>query len=65
MHDLKKGDLVRRRSDDLLMEIDSVEQDLACCHVVEPFMPPRKIVISLDAVVLEHKAESFSRDLDK
>ncbi|ANT67976.1 hypothetical protein TK34_11115 [Aeromonas hydrophila] len=65
MDDFKRGDLVRRRSDDLLMEIEYVEQDLACCYIIEPFMPPRKIVISLDAVVLEHKAESFSRDLDK
>ncbi|KTA86436.1 hypothetical protein VO70_02625 [Aeromonas salmonicida] len=65
MDDLKKGDLVRRRSDDLLMEIDSIEQDIACCHVVEPFMPPRKIFICRDDVVLEHKAESFSRGLDK
>ncbi|WP_429233224.1 hypothetical protein [Aeromonas salmonicida] len=65
MDDLKRGDLVRRRSDDLLMEIDSVGQDLACCHVVEPFMPPRKIVISVDALVLEHKAESILKGLDK
>ena len=65
MDDFKRGDFVRRRSDDLLLEIECIEHDLACCYVIEPFMPPRKIVISLDAVVLEHKAESSSRDLDK
>jgi hypothetical protein len=65
MDDFQKGDLVRRRSDDLLMEIDFVEQEIACCHVVEPFIPPRKIFICCDALVLEHKAESFLRGLDK
>lgn len=57
----KRGDFVRHRSDDLLMEIECVEQDLACCYVIEPCMPPRKLVISLDVLVLEHKAGSGSR----
>lgn len=65
MDDLKRGDIVRRRSDDLLMEIDSLDESMAWCHVVEPFMPPRKIFISLDAIVLNHSAGSVLPDSNK
>lgn len=65
MGDFKRGDLVRRSSDDLLLEIECIEHDLACCYVIEPFMPPRKLVISLDVLVLEHKAGSGSRGSDE
>ncbi len=53
MDDLKPGDLVRRKSDDLLMEVEHIEDSVACCHVVEPFQPPRKILIALDSLILE------------
>lgn len=53
MDDLKPGDLVRRKSDDLLMEVEHIVETVACCHVVEPFLPQRKLFIALDSLVLE------------
>ncbi|MDX7871672.1 hypothetical protein UXA55_16000 [Aeromonas caviae] len=65
MANLMRGDMVRRRTDDLLMQVDCVGQDIACCIIVESHVPERKILISLDALILDSNAPSPLPDSDE
>lgn len=58
------GDLVRRHSDEVLMRIESLDDSMACCYIVEPFIPSKKMFIPLDALVLEHRSRLMSSDED-
>ncbi|MEZ6940346.1 hypothetical protein ACB035_17720 [Aeromonas sp. S12(2024)] len=58
------GDLVRRQTDEVLMRIESLDDSMACCYVVEPFIPSKKMFIPLDDLVLEYRSRLMSSGED-
>ena len=65
MNEFYAGDLVRRHTDEVLMRIESLDESMACCYIVEPFMPSKKLFIPLDSLVLEHRSLLMSPDHDQ
>jgi hypothetical protein len=64
MNEFYSGDLVRRQTDDTLMKIESLDESMACCYVVEPFMASEKRYIPLDNLVLVHRSLLMSSGHD-
>lgn len=64
MQKFYSGDLVRCQTDDILMRIESLDESIACCYVIEPFTPSKKRFIPLDNLVLEHRSRLMSSDQD-
>lgn len=59
------GDLVKRLTDEILMRIESLDESMACCYVVESYMPSRKLFVPLDHLVLQHRSRLMSSEEHK
>ncbi|MFQ2217624.1 hypothetical protein [Aeromonas enteropelogenes] len=57
MNEFLKGDIVRRHTDNVLLKVEYADDSIACCHVVDPFVDSRKVIISVDMLSLERREE--------